>query len=183
MKILSQNNSFNPSFSSFNISYNSAEKLAKMPKSLLCSLLKIGRNFEKSEYIDIELLSNLKLRIKEKGNVCSSITEPIKVLKPKPHQNHIQISGIYDGADCDTKTRGKFCRTYIEYVSPEEALKGYERIKKSVNKVEEIEIIAKEMERSKVIQENKEFSSLERKKVPLHQVLISKYGDIVKERK
>ena len=181
MKILSQNHSYNPNFTAFNVSYNSAEGLAKMPSYFLSSLLKLGRNFEKTEFIDIELLSNLKLRIKEKGNVCSSIREPITAYKPKANESRIQISGIYDGADCDTKTRGSLCRTYIDYISPNEALKGYARIKNTENKIEKIGVIAKEMERSKVIQAEKEFSALDRRKVPFHQVLLNKYGDIVKE--
>ena len=69
MKITDNYIQNNTSFKSFKVSFNTAEQLKKLPNAILSDLLDVGIKVDKTEYIDLELLSDLRLRIKEKGGL------------------------------------------------------------------------------------------------------------------
>ena len=173
----------NPKFTGFSISYNAEELLSKLPNDVLAKILDVGRKIERAEYVELQLLSDLRFRIKEKGKVFSGFTEPVKVLEPKVNENHLTVVGIYDGVESDDLKRGKPCKVSIRYASYAEALKGYNMIQSSKTNIEKLGAIANEIERDKAFLAEKELLRTynNKKRTPLSTVLISKYGNFVKE--
>ena len=181
MKITPQYNYQNTNFKSFKISYDAAEPLSRLPIGLLGRILKMGKSLEKTEHIDVELLPDLRFRIKEKGKVFSSYSEPFTVTKPKRNDNKIKLSARYDGVEDGNKKRGHICHTYLQYSTAEQALKGYEKIEfESSNNIDKIGAIAREYERTLVYKAAAETEPVAKTKATLLDILLNKYADIVK---
>ena len=178
MRITDFNNYNSTNFKSFRVSFDTEEFLRKFPNNLLADILDSARRVERTEFYDLELLSDMRFRIREKGNYFSGIAEPIAAVKPKAHDNRIKITGLYDGIEDETRKCGDPCEAYIEYNSHAEALKGYKMIDKGENKIDRISIITKEMDNQKLLNQT---ATEDKRKPPLFRVVMDKYGDIVKE--
>ena len=176
MKILTGYNNSNTSFQSFTVSYNAEKSLSRLPVGFLAKIIKLGKYFEKTEYIDIELLSDLRFRIKEKGKFFEAFSEPFTV--NKPNNNIIKVSGTYDWINND---KNSVCNKYIVYSSAEEAIKGYERITTETSKIDTIAAIANEMEKSLLIEAGKNQPPTQQNIMSLHKKIMNKFGGIVKE--
>ena len=176
-------NSRNTNFKSFSISYGAEEKLYKLKKQLP-TIYDIGRKCEYTHFYDLEMLSNLTFRIKEKGCKFGMLAEPITVIKPKDQSPKLAIKGKYDGLSTDKHRHGDDYYKYIEYSSPEEALKGYDRIMAATDYITKIYYVLRELEEEARWKEANEIKKLTLpNNLPLDNVLMKRYGDFVKEYK
>ena len=172
-----------PQFKGFYVSYNAEDKLRQLSSRILTNMYEAGKKVEHYSYVDLHLLSDLKFRIKEKGKVFSGIKEPIKAIKPAQGENYIDVQGIYDGVENENLKRGEKSTIKIRFSSPEEAMKGYTFIENANTKIDKLVAIAYEIERDRMFADELEASKrINRKKIiPLHSLIMSKFGNIVKE--
>ena len=182
MRIDNVTNYSSTNFKSLTVSYNAEHLLDTLSKDVLAKILDVGKIVEKTDYVDLQLLSDLSFRIKEKGNLFSGIKEPINAVKPQQNENFVIIKGVYDGVENKKLKRGKNVQHKIQYRSYAEALKGYNLIYNARNKVERLGVITKEIDRQKMYDaELERIRANGKPKISLQELIISRYGNFVRE--
>ena len=143
---------------------------------LISKFFEAGRKLEGTQFFDLEVLSDLTMRIKEKGNPFSGLLEPVKVYKHKPNQ--LRITGIYDGAEdeyCKPGQKKSVCLRYDEpgtvnkILGSVNSLKGILRLAAITRLLDDYYVKTKPVQNSKTLT-----------KQGIVSILMTKYGDIVK---
>ena len=113
-----------PSFGSLRISLNAREAMTGAKGSYVRNLFTAGKKLDDTQYFDLQVLKDLSLRIKEKGNVFSGIKAPIKFIMSGDRK--IKVTGVYDGLDDETRKRGQNIDFYLNFDTPEYAKNIYD---------------------------------------------------------
>ena len=166
-----------PVFRALRLSYDIESTLHDSAGAkLISNFFEAGRKLEGTQFFDLEVLSDLTMRIKEKGNPFSGLLEPIKIYKHS--DNQLRITGMYDGAEYEFCKHGQKKSIYLRY----DESKVVNKILDSVNSLKGIlrlTAITKLLDdyyiKTKSVQNQKTMT-----KQGVVSVLMTKYGDIVK---
>ena len=166
-----------PAFRALKLNYDIESTLVESADTKLISkFFEAGRKLEGTQFFDLEVLSDLTMRIKEKGNPFSGLLEPIKIYRHKPNQ--LRISGIYDGVEDEYGKPGQKKSMYLRYDEPNivnkildsvNSLKGILRLTAITKLLDDYYVKTKSGQEHKTLSKQKIVS-----------VLMTKYGDIVK---
>ena len=166
-----------PVFNALRLNYDIESTLVESADTKLISkFFEAGRKLEGTQFFDLEVLSDLTMRIKEKGNPFSGLLEPIKIYRHKPNQ--LRISGIYDGVEDEYGKPGQKKSMYLRYDEPNivnkildsvNSLKGILRLTAITKLLDDYYVKTKSGQEHKTLSKQKIVS-----------VLMTKYGDIVK---
>ena len=150
MKILNNYTNYQqPNFTSLKISYNAREALISAKGSFISGLFEAGKRLENTQFVDLHVLKDLSLRIKEKANVFSGIKEPLQLKIYK--QKNLKVTGIYDGLDYGKLKKGHKIDYYLKFETPEQAEELYNRYQ-TMGKVGQFSFITKLIDEDKIRQ-------------------------------
>ncbi len=116
MKILSDytnQNVVNTNFKSLKISYEAVHRLKKTSPGFISFLFDAGRRLENTQYVDLQVLRNLDLRIASKVNPYYAIKEPVNLIRTSEKQ--IKIQGTYAGKEDSLYSNGKTFDIYLDF--------------------------------------------------------------------
>lgn len=179
MKILKINSTENRNnnFKALKLSYGIEQTLIDSASSAqISNMFEAGKKLENTQFFDLLVLSDLTMRIKEKGNPFLSLTEPIRVHK---HSNkQIRIVGIYDGVENENNKIGQKYSVLLKYDKPE-------TVDNIVNDLQQKRGIVRLATIAKIIDDYFVKTKLQQKtekisRANIISILMNKYGDIVR---
>ena len=157
------------------ICYDAEHRLRNADAGMITALFKMGKAHESNQYIDILVMKNLSLKIKEKANPFFCIKEPIHINKLS--DNKISIDATYDGVENEFYSKGSKYTMDIELDTVDAAAEAVYKFK-GMHGLQRVSFIAKLIEDYFVKTKSEPFPT-GGKRDSVVTLLMDKYGDIV----